>query len=222
MIARRKKDKGRKAETKPPDAAQSNGNRAPDAATPPEETEAQANDVPGDAITGPAPASEANEDIRQLIAELVEESSRCRKELIEKIDERIGRPVIDAIQRPMAERLIAVIDRIRTEQAYLAAYVEKDPDCAMHAGCRRVHDHSHQIANSIIEELTWILRDLGAEPLHGPGLQFDPKIQRVVQAEPTTDRSFDGQVCRVLRSGYTWRGTVLRPEEVVVYKHEES
>jgi len=48
---------------------------------------------------------------------------------------------------------------------------------------------------------------------------LDRRLHRAVRTVPTTDPSLNDRVERVVRPGFFWREQVLRPEEVVIFKH---
>jgi molecular chaperone GrpE (heat shock protein) len=52
--------------------------------------------------------------------------------------------------------------------------------------------------------------------------QLDRKFQRPVSTIPSLDPEADGQVVEVVRPGYTRRGNVFRPQEVVLAKHRTA
>lgn len=78
-------------------------------------------------------------------------------------------------------------------------------------------DDARQLAHGV--ELTRMqflhaLAQEGAAPIPD-GETFDPKLHEAVATIPTSDRPA-GSIVQVLRRGWTWRGTVLRPTHVQV------
>ena len=82
-------------------------------------------------------------------------------------------------------------------------------DAAVQQGTEEVEPVRHQ--------LTEILGKAGLEPLAEPGQLFDPEIHEAVIHEPS-DGDADGgtTIVEVLRTGYAWKGRVLRPAMVKV------
>ena len=78
------------------------------------------------------------------------------------------------------------------------------------------------ILESLQEELKEILSRREIEPIIGAPAFFDPAFQRAVSTEIVEIAQLDGKVIRVLRGGFTYKGTVLRPEEVVVGRYQPS
>jgi molecular chaperone GrpE len=56
----------------------------------------------------------------------------------------------------------------------------------------------------------------GLERLDAPGVEFDPVVHDAVAHAPAADGEEAGVIDEVLRSGYRWRGRVLRPAMVRV------
>ncbi|MBN2910628.1 nucleotide exchange factor GrpE [Polycladomyces sp. WAk] len=51
---------------------------------------------------------------------------------------------------------------------------------------------------------------------------FDPRLQHAIGVEPTDDPAENNRVARVVRHGFLYRDTVLRPEEVIVKRYRSS
>lgn len=63
-----------------------------------------------------------------------------------------------------------------------------------------------------------ILERYGVEIYEPPtGAPFDPKRQRGLGAEPTSDSLVDRTVCRVQRAGFVLEDFPIRPADVIVY-----
>lgn len=70
-------------------------------------------------------------------------------------------------------------------------------------------------------QITHRLADVGVETLGADvGEPFDPDRHRGVQSTPAPARELDGTVAECDRTGWTDRGRVLRPPEVVVHRWE--
>ncbi len=123
-----------------------------------------------------------------------------------------------AAQRPIVDQLIALCDRINDERTFLTASYRKEPDLALQLGCRQLQERSDSAVRSFASEVLIILRAVGVEPIAAGAGPFDPVIQRVVGVEPTSRADLDGHVSRIVRAGFVWAGTLLRPESVYVFK----
>ena len=125
-----------------------------------------------------------------------------------------------AAQRPIIDGLLALLDRIGDEGVYLNAWYRKDPEMAIHAGCGELQGRYDDAVRSLAIEIHIILRGLGVELIQECAGPFNPKHQRVVDVELTSNPKLDGYVARIVRAGFMWDGTILRPEQVVVFKKE--
>ena len=103
--------------------------------------------------------------------------------------------------RPLYIDLILLYDRINESN--------NDNDCK---NC--------ELLDSIKEELIEILsrRNIELIPQNNEPF-FDPTLQRIVNTVPVEILELDGKVITILRCGFTFKGRVLRPQEVVVGKY---
>lgn len=99
---------------------------------------------------------------------------------------------IDRATGRMAEALLPVLDAC--EAAFLRHPAEIEP-----------------LFNLLLSEL----KKQGLEALHLDGQPFNPEVADAVLHEPADDGG-EPTVSEVLRSGYTWKGRVLRPAMVKV------
>ena len=127
-----------------------------------------------------------------------------------------------ATQRPIIDRLIALLDRIRDEGAFLTTWYRKDPNFPLHIGCRQLQERYDDALNSYVAEIHMVLRGLGVEQIEGCSGPFNPHHQQVVDVEMTTRPNLDGHVAKIVRAGFMWNGAILRPEQVVVFKKERK
>ena len=127
-----------------------------------------------------------------------------------------------AIQRPIIDVLIALQDRIHNDVVFLSAWYHKNPDLTLHIGCRQLQERYDNALRSYAAEILIILRGLGVEQIQGVSGRFNPQHQRVVDVELTTQPELDGHIAKILRAGFTWNSTILRPEEVIVFKQEHK
>ena len=121
---------------------------------------------------------------------------------------------------PVIEQIIALHDRSREEQVLLGSWFRRDADMLARLDCRQLFERCDAILGSITAETLMILRTFDVYPLAAGGGVFNPRQQRVVAVELTTNPDLDGQVARVVRLGFMWAGSIHRPEQVVVFKQE--
>lgn len=62
------------------------------------------------------------------------------------------------------------------------------------------------------------LLDAGIEELNPEGVRFDPNVMEAVMRATTDDPEMDDQVASVFQRGYTFKGLLVRPARVSVYK----
>lgn len=85
--------------------------------------------------------------------------------------------------------------------------------------CDRITSYFESIQQETLE----LLSRAGLQPLVVEGNTFNPSLQKVVGTEVTDREELHGTVASVVRRGYRFEdGRVFRPEEVVVFKKEES
>ncbi len=114
----------------------------------------------------------------------------------ENYRKRVTAQHADDVQRAtgrLAEALLPVLDAC--EAAFLAHPAEIEP-----------------LFNLLLGEL----RKQGLEAMHLDGQPFDPTLAEAVLHEPGDEAGAGPVVAEVLRSGYTWKGRVLRPAMVKV------
>lgn len=69
----------------------------------------------------------------------------------------------------------------------------------------------------IAKVLAEILQKEGLEPTGAAGEEFDPSVHEAVMQEPAEDDAERDHVAEVLRTGYKWKGSVLRTAMVKVW-----
>lgn len=149
----------------------------------------------------PAAAAEAQRD------EYLDALRRERAEF-ENFRRRAARSQDEARDKgreSLMSSLLGVLDNF----AYTVAAAESDTDPAKLAkGVTMVH-----------AELLARLADEGLEIVPGVGSPFDPEVHEAVQQVPPpegTEPPTEPTVASVLRAGYRYRGTLLRPASVTV------
>lgn len=81
--------------------------------------------------------------------------------------------------------------------------------------CELAFAHGVEGIEGVWSGLLGALRKHGLEPLDSAGKPFDPAEHEAVAHEPTDDEG-DPVVADVMRTGYRWKGRVLRPAMVRV------
>ena len=83
--------------------------------------------------------------------------------------------------------------------------------------CDGALTHGHEDVKPIYEAIMDALEREGVVLLYPAGEAFDPNLHEAVQHEPGDDEDqHQPTVSEVFRSGYTWKGRVLRPAMVKV------
>jgi molecular chaperone GrpE len=83
--------------------------------------------------------------------------------------------------------------------------------------CEAAFAHGVQGVESIWSQLIGVLQKQGLEALDLADQPFDPGVAEAVLHEPAADGADHGPVvAEVLRTGYRWKGRVLRPAMVKV------
>ncbi len=152
-----------------------------------------------DAIAGEEAELAVEHDVEALLTErdsFREMAQRLQAEF-ENYRKRVATQTTDDINRAtgrIAESLLPVLDAC--EAAFVAHPVEIEP-----------------LFNLLLTEL----KKQGLEALDLSGQTFDPaKAEAVIHEEGEGDGSGNPVVSDVLRTGYTWKGRVLRPAMVKV------
>ena len=84
--------------------------------------------------------------------------------------------------------------------------------------CEAAFSHGVQGIESVWSSLIGALQKHGLEALDLADQAFDPAVAEAVMHEPAADGGTEGEpvVAEVLRTGYRWKGRVLRPAMVKV------
>lgn len=108
--------------------------------------------------------------------------------------------------RPLLLDLILLHDRIDVIQQQVA-----QPGPAVSS----IYD----VLKTVTDELLEILSRREVELIHPADTAFNPSIQRAIGTQPTSEGSDNNQVGRVIRSGFSYRGRLLRAEEVIIKRY---
>jgi molecular chaperone GrpE len=170
--------------------------------------EAAAAPVPAPAAEPPAGAPQADEaldaaaeavesDIATLAAQrdeylalaqrLKAEFDNYKKQAIKRNTE-----IVESAASRLAEKLLPVLD-----------------------ACDAALTHGHDDVKPVYDALMDVLEKEGLGLVYPAGEVFDPNLHDAVMHEPADDGA-EPTVAEVLRSGYTWKGRVLRPAMVKV------
>ncbi len=114
----------------------------------------------------------------------------------------------DSLQKPMIRDLIVLLDDLSlvAESVRQSANATETP--SWHANL----DNTTHTLVEILHRLE--VDEIGATP------KVDRAIHRVASCEATDVEAEDGVIVKRLKRGFTWRGKVLRPEEVVAKRFE--
>ncbi|NEG90375.1 nucleotide exchange factor GrpE [Bifidobacterium aerophilum] len=154
-------------------------------------------------------AGVTTDDAARILAGLNQLTDLFRRRLL---DDKAKAQAIDALSAAAdAQRLAPLCREFALLLDRLAAYRGDDAD-------------ARDFVASIGDEILAILAHYGFEPIASPKT-FDPTTQRIVgvSGKPPKDVNGaagvpDNTVVAVRRAGYRLGGTVIRPEEVIVYR----
>jgi molecular chaperone GrpE len=76
--------------------------------------------------------------------------------------------------------------------------------------------HGAEGVSPIYKAMLDVLQKEGLEVIDPDGVAFDPNLHEAVMHEPGDDEQREPLVSETLRTGYTWKGRVLRPAMVKV------
>lgn len=152
------------------------------------------------------------EDVAEHVEEDLSEAARQRDEYLatlqrlqadfENYRKRVLRASEEAATRAAGDvvaKLLPVLDAFDLAQAHFGADAETSEEGVALAQARGL--------------MLDTLKRLGLERIDEDGVPFDPQVHDAVAHEPGGDEPvIDG----VLRAGYRWKGTVLRPAMVRV------
>ena len=177
--------------------------------------------------TGALPEESAEEDplaLRMQIAELRAENDTLRRDLAaarqRADDERLARvraqaDFDNARKRMLAEQARAQDDARRGLIANLLASVDNLERASEASGDV---DSLKKGVDLTLRQLQEAFARAGLDAVEvGPGAPFDPRLHEAVASVPAADHA-DGEVVKVERRGYTFRGALLRPALVTVAK----
>ncbi len=162
-------------------------------------------DAPPAAILDDAAALAAERDeYLGALQRLKADFENYRKRVLRQQEEQSNRAALDLVGK-----LLPVLDTLDLAEAHLGT--RDEPDAAHDAVALR------QARGQLID----VLAKEGLERVDETEVAFDPVVHDAVAHAPADDDAVDGAVGgpvvdEVLRSGYRWRGQVLRPAMVRV------
>ncbi len=171
-----------------------------------------------------APVASETPDVSALLAQIAE--LKAQNELLLKMfEEKIAvdehkNQLFDKMYAEMAQYkqdlhskllkpfVMATIALIDETSSFLAKLDENESKAAE----KRLRD--------IPEDLLYILDTNGVETYVDEVEKFNPKTQRALRQVPTDKPELDNVIAKHIRPGYTWKGIMLRPEIVSIYKYK--
>ena len=168
--------------------------------------------------SSPPPEEPFDEIVSEAESVLQDETERQRDEYLDALQrlqadfenyrKRVLRTTEDATSRAAADvisKLLPVVDALDLAQAHFSS----EGDEATAAPTKALAQARALLLDTLAKEGLVRIDDVGAP--------FDPQIHDAVAHVPGDDDSDQGQVVEdILRAGYEWRGTVLRPAMVRV------
>ncbi len=146
--------------------------------------------------------AEVEQEIEQDIASIAQQrdeylalAQRLQAEF-ENYKKRYGKQLVDETQRAVGrviENMLPVLD------AFDNAII-----------------HGIEGVSPIYKALVDVLQKEGLEVIATDGVEFDPNLHEAVLHEPAGEGDDQPMVSETLRTGYSWKGRVLRPAMVKV------
>ena len=116
--------------------------------------------------------------------------------------------VRESLQKPVIRDLLVLFDDLSALVAQLETAATAEESRPQDV---QTHDNLRNILHFVVE----VLHRLEVVEVEEQST-VDRTLHRVIELEPTDCSEEDGQIARRIRRGFTWRGKLLRPEEVVV------
>jgi molecular chaperone GrpE (heat shock protein) len=121
--------------------------------------------------------------------------------------------MLETAVRPVVRDLISLYDDNDEILRQVRAAIAEDPNgssALLDHLCQNLEHHGHYIRE--------VLERMEVRPLEPHLGKLDKRNQRVVAREPAESEDQDLIIVRSVRTGFLWRGKVVRPEEVVIRK----
>jgi len=162
----------------------------------------------GDAAPTEAEPSTAPDDLQQEITTIKDRHLRLVAEFT-NYRRRAESELSEAFGRGQADMLRSFVDGLDDLQRVGAFQAENTTVEALVEGVDLVERKFRQA-----------LEAAGVELIDPAGEVFDPNIMEAMLGVPTEDPEDDQKVQEVFQKGYRFKGQLVRPARVVVFKHE--
>jgi molecular chaperone GrpE (heat shock protein) len=160
------------------------------------------------------PAREEHQKIEEHLA-AIRTSESVNQRLFDSLHDELLRYrdnfLRESLQKPFVRDLIVLFDDLNSlAQQLEAAAVEKKRD-----RLSRWRDNLENAIHALVE----ILHRLEVTEVEAKDF-VDLSIHKVVSFEPCQFAEDDGRIVMRIKRGFTWRGNVLRPEEVIAKRFQ--
>jgi len=162
----------------------------------------------GDAAPTEPEASTVSDDLQQELTTIKDRHLRLVAEFT-NYRRRAESELSEAFGRGQAEMLRSFVDGLDDLQRVGAFQAENTTVEALVEGVDLVERKFRQA-----------LETAGVELIDPAGEVFDPNIMEAMLGVPTEDPEDDQKVQEVFQKGYRFKGQLVRPARVVVFKHE--
>jgi len=162
----------------------------------------------GGAAPAEPEASTVSDDLQQELTTIKDRHLRLVAEFT-NYRRRAESELSEAFGRGQAEMLRSFVDGLDDLQRVGAFQAENTPVEALVEGVDLVERKCRQA-----------LEAAGVELIDPAGEVFDPNIMEAMLGVPTEDPEDDQKVQEVFQKGYRFKGHLVRPARVVVFKHE--
>ena len=166
--------------------------------------------------------AEANQSLPGVVdrlEEMLEQRNGVSQRMFDALHEELRSYkehfVMHSVHKPIIRDLIALYDDLTAihRQMFELAMAEGNPEALKTIAMNLEHN-----CGFIIE----VLARLEVAPVLVSPEKHDRNTQRAVAVEPTDDPGEDGEISRSLKCGFTWKGRLFRPEEVVLKRWKPS
>ena len=163
------------------------------------ESEGPAGVAVGGMLEDPAALAAQRDEYLLALQRLQADFENYRKRVLRQQEEQSARAALDLVGK-----LLPVLDTLDLAQAHLG-------------GAEAGPDEEPKALDQARTQLLDVLAKEGLERVDAADVAFDPAVHdAVAQAAAGEDQAGEAVVDEVLRAGYRWRGTVLRPAMVRV------
>lgn len=154
--------------------------------------------------------NELVDELRARAEEYLDHLQRLKAEF-ENFRKRMQREREESWKRARGDLLLDVIPFLDDMQRLIETPVNERDTASLIEGMKLIEkgmmDH---------------LEKEGLERIEAEGSRFDPNLHEAVELQVVDDREKDGLVAEELTRGFLYKGTLLRPARVKVYKYIEA